>query len=1061
MPRNASGLFESSPATGSEDKADDMTDLQAQAAVRLLPPEYASSGRAHAANLTKAEKALKLSVVMLKRMAFGTLRSHLEGRLPGFDLTKLDLPVHATNEPTRIYASDVPQPPYFTDAPRLAPLWDRVVLVSISAGLKKGHGFMPPAEITDDDERQQWISEKLQNAWTKKPPFIDTLQAMTRDAAVIRHNKTTSPLIPRHMLNSYRSMDDTARSTFLREWFSWVKYGDSFTSISATEQERERFFPSDDASLSIMEGNKGFRAAVVFDVSPLCIDLDRNMVNYLVRVGLPWTGDMGDPSTWPEATRATLWAALFGSFDALDAYYRGDTADLPDTVTRTPNAAPFIETLQAMTRALAGAKPRIVPPDENAEAMQSTSVNDNNGERPLFPVAFGPVPVDREVQATLRAAGRLKMPRDYTRIPRWEKLVEDEIASLKQWPTSYEDTADRPALLERERQPGVREEYWPTRLSAYGEQMLAETWGDKGFIRTDAVGKYGPIERFCKNTRVGTQLVQVELSWHRQAGPLIQGWREQAERDLEEEREKIIGNRRPLLEAMGDTSDNRKLAAIDKVRSQLASYEDAQKCMEVILGQAMKQRRDVVEISAAAFRQLLWPNRPAPRNWKQEVEAILRNLMELTITVRAGGQKDVGAFLFRYRTEDDQAPQAAFNYISRGAGGHGDGIFQLRINDAFLGCMELFLDTATSPLRGGGTARLINLTRELSKDEKKRLDYVAVDAGAPFYSATAELTRPQHNLMNFIEGNITLKADPISGGAKGGRNRFQVKPMDLEARTPRAYDRSFCPLLQRGTTYVAALGHFKRSAEGGFTLYGTEKAARPDGKAGALPGGLIEKMGYPVPSGNAHARRDKILADVIDDLRRVVVTEFGGIVVGKLEAKHRADGCDEPLWLPIDQWLDDLDDKTLGHRLKVFMFLPPDWTERRKAAFEAASGYRVTEVPEQAAAAAWGEPATAALTPGEVCGPETGWRGLSLPQRLRAAMKHRGHTQTELAGMFGVTQGAISRWLAAARGETDLLIPADMAQLLVRWIETGTPPTTDELEDRAILARRPFRRPKL
>jgi hypothetical protein len=360
---------------------------------------------------------------------------------------------------------------------------------------------------------------------------------------------------------------------------------------------------------------------------------------------------------------------------------------------------------------------------------------------------------------------------------------------------------------------------------------------------------------------------------------------------------------------------------------------------------------------------------------------------------------------------------------------------------------------------------LLNFAKELSKDERKRLKYARSDAGTPFYSATAQLTNYQHNLSTFIEQNITWKSAPIAGGRTGGRGRFKVADNDFEAATPRIYDSGFCPLLPTGRTFVAALGNFRRSAESGFTLYGTERSARPDGKAGAIPGGLIEKMGYAVPSGNAHDRRGDILANVIDDLRRVVVDEYGGVVVGKLTAKDRNDGGDDPLWLPLEDWL-DLDDKTLGHRLKAYIFLPPDWSEKRKVAFEDRTGSRVTHSADVAEAAAWGEPPAQPLAPGEICNADTGWRGLSLPQRLNAAMKHRRLNQTEVAAIFGVTQGAVSRWLAPARGETDpskgiRIIPDDMARLLVRWIETGDAPSKTELDARPSIGRRPSRRPVL
>ena len=1039
-----------------------MTELLPRAEVRITPlPPPDDTPPNHAA-YASAETALKLSVVDLKRELFQRLREHLEGGQKAYDLSRLG--ITATNEPGEITAKA--SSPEAGIAPPLSPRWDRVVLISFSEPMRRGHGFMPPAEITDADERQDWISAKLHDAWPDKPKYIDTMQAMTRDAAVVRINRTTHPLIPRYLLDSYKTMDKPAREAFLLEWFSWSKHGDGFTTPEDESETPLRFLPGDDASLTLTEGNKQFRAAIVFDVSPLCIDLDLNLVNYLVRVGLPWEGDMGDPSTWPTATRKTLWQALFASFDAQHEFFRGKSPRLPDAVHST--SGQLTETFRPEnaepTPQWVAKKIRIIPLAETADAARSTTI-ETSGSKPIFPAAFGAVRVDRDVQAILRGAGRLKLPRQWSRIPRWERLKADELERLlAMGPAAYEDTDERPALLEKERIPGVQQRDWPTQLTAYAEDALRERAGVTGYIATGPNG----TERLVKCVRQGANLISAELSWYGKAGPLIDDWRKLERDDIAETRARREAERRPLLDAMGNDprslEDFEQLKRLDKAENALTLYDRGQRAMEVILGQAAKQKRLGVELHSEVFRRLFWPEGNFPRDWKQDVENVLRSLRYIEVTASRDGMKVIaGSFFTSFQIS--ALDTHAFSYIPRGrGGGHGEGIYQVRLNPDFLGCLTVFLD-GERPLRGGGSTVLLNFAKELSKDERKKLKYARIDAGTAFYSATAQLTNYQHNLSTFIDGNITMKSAPIAGGMKGGRGRFKVSEDDSEATTPRTYDTGFCPLLPAGTTYVAALGNFRRSAETGFTLYGTERSARADGKAGALPGGIIEKMGYAVPSGNAHDRRGDILANVIDDLRRVVVVEYGGVVVGKLTAKDRTDGGTGELWLPLEDWL-ELDDRTLARRLKVHIFLPHDWREKRILTFEDRTGYRVTHSADVAAAAAWGEPPAQPLAPGEICNASSGWRGLSLPQRLRAAMKHRGLNQTDVAQIFGVTQGAVSRWVAAARGETDpskavRVIPEDMARMLIRWIETGEPPSKAELEARPSIGRRPSRRPIL
>jgi hypothetical protein len=359
----------------------------------------------------------------------------------------------------------------------------------------------------------------------------------------------------------------------------------------------------------------------------------------------------------------------------------------------------------------------------------------------------------------------------------------------------------------------------------------------------------------------------------------------------------------------------------------------------------------------------------------------------------------------------------------------------------------------------------LNYAKDLDKEAQKAVagKYIQIDAGTPFYSAAAGHTPEQKNLVTWIEPNITEKRDGIAGGKSSPRRHQKVKKTDLEARLPRLYDSTFCPLLPEGRQYVAALGHFPSVApESGFTLGGV--STKPRENAGGRPGGIIEKMGRILPTGRDKTRK-AVIADTLADLRRVVEDEFGGMVVGKLNPKDRTDGIEDPLWLPLEKFT-DLDERRRLHRLKVLIFLPPDWKDRRKAIWEEVTGWRVTESPEEAEAAAWGltEEKVEALPPGESWGEENAWRGLPLGSRLYAAMKHRKLKQGDLGRIFKVTPGTVTRWLAYGRGETDRTkaqrIPDDMAALMVRWIETGQEPSQDELDGLASRQRSPARRLK-
>jgi hypothetical protein len=309
----------------------------------------------------------------------------------------------------------------------------------------------------------------------------------------------------------------------------------------------------------------------------------------------------------------------------------------------------------------------------------------------------------------------------------------------------------------------------------------------------------------------------------------------------------------------------------------------------------------------------------------------------------------------------------------------------------------------------------------------------------------AGLTAQQRNLVNWVEREITVKRDPIRKERKNQKSNSKTK----DAREPRLYDHIFCPLLPEGQSFVAALGHFVRNPEAGFTLYGT--ASKGSKRSGGHIDGLVAVLGYPLAPGRAHDARRNVVRRVLDDLKAVAVDYLGGVVVGKLGGRGQGQ-----VWLPFDKWA-TLDEQTLCHKLKVFVFLPPEWSQKRRDCFERVTGFQVTESIEEAQAAAWGNAAPvvrheAKPEPvGETSRLEVdGWKQLGpIPNRLYAALVERKLKRTDLARIFGVSCAAVTQWLKGLKLGEDLRdakpIPADLAVLMVRWLETGQEPTPAEL----------------
>jgi len=78
--------------------------------------------------------------------------------------------------------------------------------------------------------------------------------------------------------------------------------------------------------------------------------------------------------------------------------------------------------------------------------------------------------------------------------------------------------------------------------------------------------------------------------------------------------------------------------------------------------------------------------------------------------------------------------------------------------------------------------------------------------------------------------------------------------------------------------------------------------------------------------------------------------------------------------------------------------------------------------------------------------------GFPLRVRLAVARKKRGLSQAAVAKAFGVSQYLVSQWETGTEPDEDgrvrgKPIPAKVAPLVARWIETGQEPTEEELKE--------------
>lgn len=882
---------------------------------------------------------------------------------------------------------------------------------------------------------------------------IELFQRLTHHLAYIKRGDTVTHLIPG---NKYGDLGDKLTKEggtpaeknfglrlmekFFRPFTLWLgqwrkgengevyPYEDDLSLACFQHHPEFRIRGTEDAS------GKDFEVSLVLEVHPLVIELNEegnvSRAWYPVVAGLSFWPESAipeyrliDPSRWPAGDREELWDTIFKSLHVIVGDEKtaeeaaGEPIELTESAPDSPPLPPVETTIDATSE-----KTETLQTFTNVTTEEETTPPESG--RLTYPLALPLYArMSNEAEQILKQVHRVRLPSKWSTLPRWEQLVQNEIRELQEDGRAFEnirkttkDPEERGPLLKRIHKPGGEQEIV---LTEEAKTRLRERYAGRGFISTDLIGQESLVRIF--NTPDGGQF-EIGLSWLGLVGPFYFDWREKLQKDVKAAHQKL---QEPLLFVDLAEEERRR---VDRLMEQARIWDDGRRVMEMVLGQVSAQQRNPVEIPAEALRVLLWPGSARtgqyPSHWKPRVEGILSALHAMTFYYRSHGSKDrgYGSFIGQWV------------YNPRGKGRHGDGVYELNVQDGFLRILSLF-ESGKTTLRSGRDAKKLDFGKTLSKGEKKELiGYRIYDAGRAVYNAAANFTPHQDNLVQWVDRELTKKKDSARRENKGS----QVHPTAQDANSPRLYDRvSFsCPLLPEGQTYYGALGHFakgKRGAETGYTLAGTENH-RSRHKAG-----MMAEMGYSLLSGPWSPKKNEILQNVLGDLKAVVVEYFSGVVAGRLGDK----------WLALDQFR-ELDEKTLCHKLKVLCFVPEDYRSKHRANFEKTTGYRVTEDPKEAEQAVYevmtedDPPLTGeAATPGTFPSVENAFRGLPLRERLREVMNRRKLSGAALAPLFGVSKMTVSNWTTGKKP-----IPVDASPLLVRWIESGAEPTPEELAAR-------------
>lgn len=624
----------------------------------------------------------------------------------------------------------------------------------------------------------------------------------------------------------------------------------------------------------------------------------------------------------------------------------------------------------------------------------------------------------------------LALPRSISKIPKWEDLEKAEVDRLIK-----EDRAD---LLEKRTVKNPETGSWDEAfvLSSRARGELRKNKGVKGFreiikdadkVRREYLIKHIPVQ--------GGGYVEGRLTWY-QSTWLLSG------KDVEErERELKEAQKQPFLfddlDYQGQKEINRRLAFLSNIR-------EARVLMPTLLKKFGQLGENPLKVPAWELRKVLNALGDSSSG-HERVKGCLRALQELKFELKiagvsssqGGGERAFGSFL------------ETVYYIPGGPGRHGDGDWIIRLSEAAVGCLKVFSQGAPVIKDLRKTLQVYDWRKKLSKEEKEELklgEYMkCFSALGTYFDQAKGFTKYQRRLREWIERQITLKKDTTKRGAPYKK----VKVTAPDSEEPRLYDSRFCPFLKDGLFYHGALGHFRRNPETGRRLFGTLQKSTRSG--GLRPPGLLSEMGYYLPSGGADRTRAEMTRFALEDMKAVVEEALGGIVAGKFKGE----------WIRLGH-VKKLRTEEVLKEVTWFFFLPEDWRERLHNVIEEHSKreflngqspfmVRITNNLTDKLAA---EASRGFTIDRKDNSEKDGVNRLPLQNRLRIARVERELKLEDVGRLFGVSKMTVSNWERGPELDPETgkrkgkPIPSNIAPLLVRWIETGTAPTPEELSHR-------------
>lgn len=710
-----------------------------------------------------------------------------------------------------------------------------------------------------------------------------------------------------------------------------------------------------------------FSGQVFAAFPPLQVNTETQKASFAWSVGLSFT--KGNPKEWTSQEVSEWWEGLFSFLRER----RGETE------TETPTK----------------------------DARSETSTNTPTASVPVGSpspelVTYLPekrVLVDSNVSnfLTLPALAGVKTIRSLSKVKGLRALEEEFKARL------FEDEGEdvfketqilgevRPALLERRFNAKGEES---TNLTQYGrEEFERSLVGGEAYLRQDEDG-----QEWVSRTYDGKRGVALTVSFSimgRGESPL--GYSDSMEADAKA----LIQEKKNAADGLFQGSEAQRQEIEKKLRA-FGSVADAMKLAKWLQSEVLVQRQTIVTLRLEDVYPLLECEKDADR--VERVRSALRTLRRTEYRIEERGRKRFnmeGSFVLEFADKagwEDQRGQDVKGFL-------------VHVSPWALGSLEAFRAATLPPIDAASLVSPFTIeTKKLNKKDKGkkgRLHYFEDSSLAPHYVAAAQFKPLEENLRRLLIENLTRNLDAL---AKGRESAVVFPASHEDAKRPRRYGPDFCPLLEEGREYVAALGHFNKNAEHGFRL------VVPNGE------GLLDRLKFAPENGKTWEERD--LGKFFEISRRVVENYFGGKVVARKKG----------VWISLQEAA-ALKPSEVLRTWTWFFFLAADFEERERKNLEEYHAGRKEKGETDRTVKVERPPKST---------DPTGLSVLSLRERFGAKRKELGLTVRDVAQIFGVSGVSVSKW-ERPKSEGGSGVPERFAALVLRWIETGTEPTPEEL----------------